>query len=133
MAGRLVGALRAAGLKRTGGKVGPRIHDLRHELLQHAAERFRSRGARFAARRDPAAIAQAAQMRQIPRRRGIQRPICYPEQEEVDAILAQPDRSTPECAVDPGVPAPIGAVGQERLGRVSNRLPKTDVRLSPPV
>ena len=35
-------------------------------------------------------------MRQIPRRRGIQRPICYLEQEEVDAILAQPDRSTLE-------------------------------------
>jgi site-specific recombinase XerD len=35
-------------------------------------------------------------MRQIPRRRGIQRPICYLEQHEVDAILAQPDRSTPE-------------------------------------
>src|ERR1035438_4919236 len=50
----------------------------------------------FAARRDPGAIAQAAQIRQIPRRRGIQRPICYLEQEEVDAILAQPDRSTPE-------------------------------------
>jgi len=50
----------------------------------------------FAARRDPALIAQATQMRQIPRRRGIQSPICYLEQEEVDAILAQPDRSTPE-------------------------------------
>jgi site-specific recombinase XerD len=50
----------------------------------------------FAARRDPATIAQATQMRQIPRRRGIQRPICYLEQHEVDAILAQPDRSTPE-------------------------------------
>jgi site-specific recombinase XerD len=50
----------------------------------------------FAARRDPLAIAQATQMRQIPRRRGIQRPICYLDQEEVDAILAQPDRSTPE-------------------------------------
>lgn len=50
----------------------------------------------FAARRDPAAIAQATQMRQIPRRREIQRPICYLEQQEVDAILAQPDRSTPE-------------------------------------
>jgi site-specific recombinase XerD len=50
----------------------------------------------FAARRDPAAIAQSAQIRQIPRRRGTQRPICYLEQEEVDAILAQPDRSTPE-------------------------------------
>jgi integrase/recombinase XerC len=50
----------------------------------------------FAARRDPTAIAQASQMRQIPRRRGIQRPICYLEQQEVDAILAQPDRSTPE-------------------------------------
>jgi len=50
----------------------------------------------FAARQDPTAIAQASQMRQIPRRRGIQRPICYLEQQEVDAILAQPDRSTPE-------------------------------------
>ncbi len=50
----------------------------------------------FAARRDPTAIAQAAQIRQIPRRRGMQRPICYLEHEEVDAILAQPDRSTPE-------------------------------------
>lgn len=49
----------------------------------------------FAARRDPVAIAQATQMRQIPRRRGIQRPICYLEQQEIDAILAQPDRSTP--------------------------------------
>lgn len=50
----------------------------------------------FAARRDPLAISQAALMRQIPRRRSIQRPICYLEQEEVDAILAQPNRSTPE-------------------------------------
>jgi site-specific recombinase XerD len=50
----------------------------------------------FAARRDPVVIAQATRMRQIPRRRGIQRPICYLEQAEVDAILAQPDRSTAE-------------------------------------
>jgi site-specific recombinase XerD len=50
----------------------------------------------FAARRDPLVIAQATRMRQIPRRRGIQRPICYLEQAEVDAILAQPDRSTAE-------------------------------------
>jgi site-specific recombinase XerD len=50
----------------------------------------------FAARRDPVLIAQATQMRQIPRRRGIQRAICYLDQTEVDAILAQPDRSTAE-------------------------------------
>ena len=48
----------------------------------------------FAARRDPVAIAQATLMRQIPRRRSIQRPICYLDQQEIDAILAQPDRST---------------------------------------
>jgi len=50
----------------------------------------------FAARRDPAALAQAAEIRRIPLRRGVRRPICYLEQQEVEALLAQPDRSTAE-------------------------------------
>jgi site-specific recombinase XerD len=50
----------------------------------------------FAAQRDPSAIAQAAEIRRIPRRRGVQRPVCYLEQPEVEALLAQPDRSTAE-------------------------------------
>jgi site-specific recombinase XerD len=50
----------------------------------------------YAARRDPSVIAHAAEIRRIPRKRGVQRPICYLEQSEIDALLVQPDRSTPE-------------------------------------
>jgi integrase/recombinase XerC len=50
----------------------------------------------FAARQDPATIAVSSEVRRIPRKRAVQRAICYLEKDEVEAILAQPDRSSLE-------------------------------------
>jgi integrase/recombinase XerC len=50
----------------------------------------------YAAQRDPAAIAQSTEVRGIPRKRAIQRAMCYLELEELEAILDQPNRSTLE-------------------------------------
>jgi site-specific recombinase XerD len=50
----------------------------------------------FVADRDPAAAAQCAAVLHIPTKRVPQPALCYLELREVSAILAQPDRTTPE-------------------------------------
>lgn len=48
----------------------------------------------FVAGREPLASAQCAEVLRIPTKRAAQPALCYLEQDEVTAILAQPDRST---------------------------------------
>lgn len=50
----------------------------------------------YVAGRNPVAIAQCAEVVRIPTKRGIQSALCPLELHEVNAILAQPDRSKPE-------------------------------------
>jgi site-specific recombinase XerD len=50
----------------------------------------------YVAGREPAAIEQCAQILRIPIKKAPTRAPCYLEPGEVEAILAQPDRSTPE-------------------------------------
>jgi site-specific recombinase XerD len=50
----------------------------------------------FVADRDPAAAAQCAEVLRIPTKRALQPALCYLELQEVSAILAEPDRTTPE-------------------------------------
>jgi site-specific recombinase XerD len=51
---------------------------------------------RFVAEREPAASAQCAAILRIPTKRTSSRDVCYLDEDEVAAILRQPDRSTPE-------------------------------------
>ena len=48
----------------------------------------------FVADREPSAAAQCAEVLRIPSKKKAKRAICYLEQEEVAAILAQPDQTT---------------------------------------
>jgi site-specific recombinase XerD len=51
---------------------------------------------RFVAERDPATSSQCAAIQRIPTKKTSSRDVCYLDEEEVGAILRQPDRSTPE-------------------------------------
>jgi site-specific recombinase XerD len=51
---------------------------------------------RFVAEREPATSSQCAAILRIPTKKTSSRDVCYLDEEEVAAILRQPDRSTPE-------------------------------------
>jgi site-specific recombinase XerD len=51
---------------------------------------------RFVAEREPAMSSQCAAILRIPTKKTSSRDVCYLDEEEVAAILRQPDRSTPE-------------------------------------
>lgn len=51
---------------------------------------------RFVADREPLAAAQCAEVLRIPTKKAPHPALCYLDSEEVNAILRQPDRSTPE-------------------------------------
>jgi site-specific recombinase XerD len=50
----------------------------------------------FVAQREPSAIAQCAEIARIPTKKTTRPAMCYLEADEVEAILTQPDQSTPE-------------------------------------
>jgi site-specific recombinase XerD len=51
---------------------------------------------RYVAEREPATSSQCAAILRIPTKKTSSRDVCYLDEEEVGAILRQPDRSTPE-------------------------------------
>jgi site-specific recombinase XerD len=50
----------------------------------------------FTAAREPSAVAQCNTVSHVPAKRAARPALCYLDSEEVEAILAQPDRCTPE-------------------------------------
>ncbi len=84
----------------------------------------------FVAGREPLAAGQCAEVLRVPIKRGTRRTITYLEPEEVKAILAQPDRSTPSGQRDHALLALLYNTGARIEEALS--LAPTDVRLEPP-
>jgi site-specific recombinase XerD len=85
---------------------------------------------RFVAEREPATSSQCAAILRIPTKKASSRDLCYLDEEEVAAILRQPDRSTPEGQRDHALLSLLyntGARIQEALD-----LRPLDVRLKAP-
>jgi site-specific recombinase XerD len=95
----LVDILRRAELKPQDGRTGPRLHDLRHSMAI-GTRNCRLAAIRsffnFVAGKEPTYIAQCAEILTVPIKRAPIPAPCYLELREVEAILAQPDRSTLE-------------------------------------
>lgn len=84
----------------------------------------------FLASREPSTIAQCTAVLHIPTKRASQRALCYLDAREVEAILAQPDRSTLEGQRDHALLAFLyntGARIQEALD-----LSPSAIRFTPP-
>lgn len=84
----------------------------------------------FVASREPLASAQCAEILRIPTKRAAQPALCYLEQDEVTAILAQPDRSTIEGERDYTLLAVLYNTGA-RIQEALNLSPRA-VRLESP-
>lgn len=84
----------------------------------------------FVAEREPLAAAQCGEVLRIPTKRGSHRALSYLEPDEVAAILAQPDRTTPEGQRDHVLLALLYNTGG-RIQEILDLCPRA-LRLAPP-
>lgn len=85
---------------------------------------------RFVAEREPQVAGQCAEVLRIPTKRAPQPALCYLEEDEVAAILSEPDRSTAEGQRDQVLLAVLYNTGA-RIQEALNLCPRS-LRLDPP-